>query len=764
MSNIGLKFGAEGEREFKQALADINQNFKVLGSEMKLVSSQFDKNDKSVEALSARNEVLNKQIGAQKEKIAMLREALKNSADSFGENDKRTKNWQVQLNNAEAALNGMERELKQNAAEMDDAGDEAKKYGKSIEDAGDKSKAAGAKFEKAGQVVKSAAKAMAAATAAIGAAAVAAGKHLWDMSNEVAEAGDKIDKESQKLGLSAESYQELDYAMERCGAEVEDFKKGTINISKALAGVQNGAEEAGATFKELGVSLKNSDGSMRSTEDVLLDSIDALADMHDETKRNALANEIFGKSYTELAPLLNTGADGIKALMQEAHDYGMVMSDEAVAASAAFEDSLTKLKGTLNGVKNNMLGELLPGITTIMDGFSDLASGSDKSGSKLKEGIKQIKPVLTDMAKSLAEALGQVLPTLLDVGKELVIGLVSSIGEILPEVLPELFDVLFDLLDSLLTDGLPTILNSLMSVAGQLLDSFLEKFPQLLDKLINYIGSIDLGELLKKFLDAVEKIANMIAENLPTIITDLMNAIVNLIKSIDWKDLIQTGNRILLTLVDGFLDALPSLIDALPDLIEAIVDFLTDPETVIELVKGAVKLVFKLIEKLPEILGHLVSALFKAGGQLLQGLWEGISKAGSWLWEKITGFFGGIVDGIKSFFGIKSPSKLFRDQIGKNLALGIGEGFSDEMDKVSKDMKNAVPTDFDTEVQATVSGISGYGLNGFGGNDQRAMITQNFNVAVNVDSLDGKTDLDSLAVQLSHLLAEEIRRTEGVYA
>ncbi len=109
--NFGLKIGLEGEKEFKKSLAEINQNFKVLGSEMKLVSSQFDKNDNSVQALSARNTVLNKEIDAQKQKIETLRQALANASESFGETDRRTQSWQIQLNNAEASLNGMEHEL-----------------------------------------------------------------------------------------------------------------------------------------------------------------------------------------------------------------------------------------------------------------------------------------------------------------------------------------------------------------------------------------------------------------------------------------------------------------------------------------------------------------------------------------------------------------------------------------------------------------------------------------------------------------------------
>ena len=120
--SFGLKIGLEGEKEFKKALADINQSFKVLSSEMKLATSQFDKNDKSVEALAARNKVLRKEIDEQTTKIDTLRKALQNAATSFGENDRRTQNWQIQLNNAEAALNDMNRELDENEKAIKEGG------------------------------------------------------------------------------------------------------------------------------------------------------------------------------------------------------------------------------------------------------------------------------------------------------------------------------------------------------------------------------------------------------------------------------------------------------------------------------------------------------------------------------------------------------------------------------------------------------------------------------------------------------------------
>lgn len=154
---FGLKIGVEGEKEFKNALRDINQSFKVLGSEMKLVSSEFDKQDKSVAAVAAKNEVLNKAIDAQKDKIKTLEDALRNASESFGENDKRTQNWAIQLNNAKAELNGMERELSDNEKALDDMGKEeddaaksADELGDELKDTGNEAEKSGGKFEKLG--------------------------------------------------------------------------------------------------------------------------------------------------------------------------------------------------------------------------------------------------------------------------------------------------------------------------------------------------------------------------------------------------------------------------------------------------------------------------------------------------------------------------------------------------------------------------------------------------------------------------------------
>jgi phage-related protein len=127
-------------------------------------------------------------------------------------------------------------------------------------------------------------------------------------------------------------------------------------------------------------------------------------------------------------------------------------------------------------------------------------------------------------------------------------------------------------------------------------------------------------------------------------------------------------------------------------------------ELTVQLAAGLIQAIPQLVAKLPEIiaaivtgLGKAVGAVFEIGKNIVTGLWEGIKSLGSWIADKVSGFFSGIVDGAKSLLGINSPSKVFAG-IGENMGLGIGEGFTDAMKGVEKDITNALPTDFDLDM------------------------------------------------------------------
>ncbi|HHV03681.1 MAG TPA: phage tail protein, partial [Bacteroidales bacterium] len=223
--NFGLKIGVEGEKEFKNALRDINQSFKVLGSEMKLVTSEFDKQDKSIAATAARNEVLNKAIDAQKEKISTLEAALRNASESFGENDRRTQNWQIALNNANAELNNMERELEESAEEADDLGEE-------LEDAGDSAEKSGGKFEKLGGILKGIGVAMGAVAVAAGASAVKLGKEVISAYADYEQLVGGVDTLFGEASQSVQKYAEN--AFKTAGMSANEYMETVTGFSASL--------------------------------------------------------------------------------------------------------------------------------------------------------------------------------------------------------------------------------------------------------------------------------------------------------------------------------------------------------------------------------------------------------------------------------------------------------------------------------------------------------------------------------------------------
>ena len=271
--NFGLKIGLEGEKEFKKALADINSSFKVLGSEMKLVESQFDKNDTSVSALTARNEVLNKAIESQKQKIETLRAALQNAAESFGENDRRTQNWQVQLNNAEAALNGMERELDQNnealakaESGMDEAGEAADEMSDELDDAGDSAEKSESKFGGLGTTLKAVGAAMGAVVVAAAAGAVKLGKEVVSAYADYEQLVGGIDTLFKDSSNEMQRYAANAY--KTAGMSANDYMETVTGFSASLISSLGGDTEKAAKYADMAIT-DMSDNANKMGSDIL---------------------------------------------------------------------------------------------------------------------------------------------------------------------------------------------------------------------------------------------------------------------------------------------------------------------------------------------------------------------------------------------------------------------------------------------------------------------------------------------------------------
>lgn len=635
-----------------KSLKTVNGNLRETDKQLKDVERLLKLDPTNVELLAQRQQLLAQRTELSKEKV----DALKKAQETMDRNG---------IDKNSAQYMALQREIIATEAATKDDKKETEKLSKAEDENAKAADKSGKSHEGLSKAFKAAGVAAAAATAAV----IATGKAIYDAAKATAAHGDEIDKESQKLQISTDLYQQLGYAMEMSGASIEDVKKGVTNITTALAGMANGTEDADKKFSAIGVSLTDAEGNFKSTEDVLLDTIDALANMEDETARNAAANEIFGKGYSELLPLLNEGSEGIRGLMTEAEEYGMVMSEDAVKASADFDDALRRLQGTFEGLKNGAMGEFLPSITAIVDGLSMILAGDMSGTGKITAGVSKLLESLNNAIPDIVAFVSSVAEAVLKAAPEILRALSDGINETLPELLPVVVDIILALAQFII-DEAPAVIDSAISIILALIEGLTAALPELIPSAVDMILSI---------VDA-------------------------LISNLDL--LIDGAIALIVALAMGLIDNLPRLVEKIPELIEALVTSIIEhtPELLVASVQilialgeGLIKSIWVLLKKVPELLSSLGKSIANAAKQLwnigkdiILGIWEGIKQK----WEEVKAWFSNafesLVGGVKSLLGIASPSKVFK-AIGNACADGLSVGFVDEMDKVTDDMENALP-------------------------------------------------------------------------
>lgn len=455
--SINSKIKLDGEREYKAALAEIKSGLNVLKSELNLASEQFRDNADSVEALTKKNDILDRTILTQKEKIEQIEKALQSSASAYGEADEHTNRWKTQLNNAQAELVKMERALKDNEDALQKAQREADgttnafgKLKKALSDTkeqggGLKSLFANLKEEFSGndevmrglgdaltdvagkfgiQLPEGAQKAVeslngihaGAALAVTGLALVAAAvvkaeKALISMTKESAAYVDNILTMSQTTGQSAEQLQEFSYATELLDVSMDTLQGSLTKLTNNMQNAINGTGDAKSAFEQLGISLTNADGSMRSANDVFYDTIDALGEVQNATERDALSMDIFGRSAQDLNPLIIQGSDTLKNYAKEAHDVGYVLDNEALEALGAVDDGFQRLQKTQESVKNQMAAEFAPYLTKALEDIRELIQ---KVGKALVEsGAVDAFGSILESSVALLEPLGSLISAVL---------------------------------------------------------------------------------------------------------------------------------------------------------------------------------------------------------------------------------------------------------------------------------------------------------------------------------------------------------------
>ena len=539
-----------------------------------------------------------------------------------------------------------------------------------------------------GGVAKAGLGVAAAGFAEVTTAAASATSTIANGVSQVADYGDNIDKMSQKMGMSAEGYQEWDFIMQHCGTSMETMKASM----KTLA---NAASTGSEAFDQLGISQEQI--ANMSQEELFNATIAALQNIEDETTRTYLAGQTLGRGATELGALLNTSAEDTEAMRQQVHDLGGVMSDDAVKAAAAYKDSLQNLQTSISGLKNNMSAELLPAVTQIMDGLTLIFSGGgmdagvemigqgiDELAAKLEEILPKFLELGSQIIMKIAEVIIENLPTLIDSGMSIINELIAGVIEALPQLLEAGMQIITGLVDATLqnlpmlvqvalqmllalaqgiTDQLPTLIPAIIGVVLQVVNTLIENLPMLIEAAIQlFLG------LVEGLIQALPQII----EALPTLIDSIINA---LIASIPM--LIECGVELFLALIENLPDIIVAIVQAAPQIVQALVrGFL---ELGVRLKETGSKLMEKLKEGLTSMLSNLVSAAMDLGKNIVDGIWNGISAGWDWLKEKVGGLATGLFDAAKSALGISSPSKKFR-YLGEMCVAGFDDGIEDLMD------------------------------------------------------------------------------------
>lgn len=437
--SINTKIKLDGEKEYKAALAEINSGLRVLKSELNLASEQFKDNAGSVDALSKKNDILERSILTQQEKIEKLKEALQYAGKEYGESSEKTNGWKIALNNAEAELAKMQGELDANTdalkkmtspldkvrsafAATKEQGGGVKEVLANLKDeftlSTDSANGLGtALTDIAGhfgiQLPEGASKAASAlnginagaalAVTGIGllaAAIVKAEKALISMTKESAEYAKEIKTISSVTGQSAESLQEFDYAAEMIGVSSDRIRDSLKETTNKMQEAATGTGDAYEAYNKLGVEITDVDGQLRSAEDVFYDTIDALGEMKNKTERDALAMDLMSESAQELNPLIEIGSDGLKQYAQEAHSMGYVLDNEALTALTEVDDAYQRLQKSQEGAKNQLSAEFAPYLTEFYEKITKL----------IKDGGQALKDSgIVDSFGMLLETVGDII-------------------------------------------------------------------------------------------------------------------------------------------------------------------------------------------------------------------------------------------------------------------------------------------------------------------------------------------------------------------
>lgn len=624
------KIQLKGAAQYKKDLQQIVAQSKALSSEMKMVKSSFDKSTSAEQKNEAITKQLNKQIETQKAYVDKLRQAYEAEVAASGEQSVAALKAKDALMKGQTVLNDMERENRE------------------LAQAEDEESAAAQRNEGAHSKLNGVLKAAGAAIGAVAAATAAAAKALWDCANAAGNWADSMLTMSAQTGVAVETLQKWDYAARFIDVDSETMAKALAKVTAAQGNaIKNGNDYVTMLDGQV-IALKDANGEYKSSEEVFYSMIDALGQIGDATMQDAAAQDLFGKSFQELKPLIAAGSEGLNALGKEAEDAGLILSGDAVSSLGAFDDEMERFSATISTAGKQLALSFLPATQQVAESLTDLAQTVTKSLSdgfqemdadvilealfdKLSKGFQNISAVMPAIAKFVAglavkiiQFVSQNLPMFVNAALQIILALANGLAESLPELVPTI------------TECVMTIVQTLMAP---------ENVTLLMDAAIALMQGLGQG-----LINAVP----VLAQNLPTLVMNMVQALIA-----QAPKMFQIGPQFVAQMSLGFATAIGNLANQL---------------------KAWVK------SKIIDIVKSMASKMSPSGAALVEGLWKGISDKMAWMKAQISKWVSNIIEFFKNLLGIHSPSTVF-EKLGQQTMAGyirgINEGMSGAQDALS---------------------------------------------------------------------------------
>lgn len=517
----------------------------------------------------------------------------------------------------------------------------------------------------------------------------------------------------------------------------------------------------GTLTEELGVQFYNADGSARDFGDVLMDTRKAWQGLTAEEQINYASTIAGQEAIAGWNAIMNASEADVQKLTGAIEDADGAAQKMAETMQDNLAGDITIFKSAMEGAQIVISDQLTPSLRDFVQFGTDsvaklteafqsggLSGAMESLGKIISDGLAMVfekLPNVVDVAGklilSLIEGISKNLPTLVTAAAQIVETLATGLAESLPELIPVLVQGLVDALDALL-DNAELLVDAAISIVEGLLDGLIEALPILIEALPDLIQkTLDaLLTMRERFVQAGIDLLGALIDAIPTVIQSLVTALPSIIDNIistllsHLPDILQGAIDMFMALIDAIPVIINLLVTDLPHIVRVIIESLV--KAIPQVLSAAKDLFMQLLKALPEIGLKLVSAFggvigsviksiksffsdFKnIGKNLISGIWDGIKSVGQWLIDKVTGFFkSGFIGKILKLFGIASPSKVFAG-MGKNMALGLGVGFDDEIGGVTKDIMNSM--DFgEANMDVVANGkyygsAAGYGAASFG--------------------------------------------------